>query len=113
MTKFRFSKRPTYIPKVQDGNIVDWGVRIPAVFVNALILAWRPSVASVKSSGDIFIVDPVTDRVLSNRAAKKNYKKLGYPEVEPEQLYSDVSARRLLIEQAVKNQLRKICASLT
>ncbi len=105
MTKFRFSKRPTYIPKVQDGNIVDWGVRIPAVFVNALILAWRPSVASVKSSGDIFIVDPVTDRVLSNRAAKKNYKKLGYPEVEPEQLYSDVSARRLLIEQAVKNQL--------
>src|SRR3989344_6509283 len=105
MAAFKFPKSPIYIPKVQDGKISDWGVKIPAVFMNAHILAWRPGTASVKASGDMFIVDPVTDRVLSNRAVKKNFKKLGYPDVEPEQLYSDAVARKKLIEQAIKNQL--------
>ena len=105
MATFKFSNQPTYIPKVQDGTISEWGVKVPAVIVNALTLAWRPRAISVKAIGATFIVDPVTDRVLSNRAAKKNFKKLGYPDVEPEQLYSDVAARRQLIEQAIKNEI--------
>lgn len=105
MPVFKFSKNPIYIPKVQDSNICGWGLKLPVVFINSFTLAWRPSIISVKEIADMFIVDPVTDRAFSNRSGKENFKKLKYPEIEPEQLYSDVEARKSLIEQAIKNQL--------
>jgi len=103
---FKFSKNPIYIPKVQDNNIREWNLKLPALFVNAVTLVWRPSVLSIKQNTDVFIVDPVTDRILYPEARKKkNFKKLKYPEVEPEEIYSNALVRRDLIEKSIKHQI--------
>lgn len=106
MSGFKFPKEPIYIPKLQDGNVSDWSLKLPVICVNAMTLAWRPSTLSLRDQAEVFIVDPVTDRLLLPEARKKkNFKKLGYPEAEPEDMYSDSSVRRKLIEAAIKNQV--------
>lgn len=105
MKAFKFPQDPIYIPKVQDGNITDWKLHLPVICVNAQALAWRPSIISLKKNSDIFIVDPVTDRLLLSEAReKKSFKKLKYPKAEPEKFYSDAFTRRKLIEQCIINQ---------
>lgn len=105
MKIFEFPKNPIYIPKVIDGNIADWQINLPVLCVNSLTLAWRPSTKRLRQNTKIFIVDPVTDRALFTEAKnKKNFRKLNYPDVEPENLYSNISLRRKFIEQSVKNQ---------
>lgn len=106
MKSFKFPQEPIYIPKVQDSNITRWGLHLPAVCVNAFtLLAWRQVTVGVSKNADAFIVDPVTDRMLSGHAKdKKNFRKLNYPDVEPEQIYSDAGIRSSLIKQTIANQ---------
>lgn len=105
MKMFEFPENPIYIPKVIDGKISDWQINLPVLYINSYILAWRPSAIRLRQNTEIFIVDPATDGILFPEInSKKNFRKLNYPDVEPEDLYSNISLRRKLIEQSIKNQ---------
>ncbi|MFA5000816.1 MAG: hypothetical protein WC531_01120 [Candidatus Paceibacterota bacterium] len=107
MKSFSFPQNPIYIPKVQDSSISKWKLNLPVVCVNAFTLARWPTVNSIRDHADILIVDPVTDRILYGVSQKKkNFKKLNYPDAEPEDIYSNKDIRQVLIEQSIKNQLQ-------
>lgn len=103
-------KQPIFIPNLQDLTTDEPDLRYLAILADATHINWRPKTfKKLKAKTDLFIVDPSTDKLMFKDAkAKINFKKLKYPEVEPEILYSDADFRtKKIVYPAIEDQIKK------
>lgn len=104
-----FFSNITYIPKVDDSKVSEYIDQIPAIYVNAHTLLWRPGILDkLKNSCQYLIIDPSTNRLQYEAAQCDSFKKLPYY-IKTEELnfiYSDPEFRlKRLVEPCLKFQI--------
>ncbi len=100
---------PIFIPKLLDTTIAGLGIQFPLIIVDSNIWNWREnSLQEIRPLADNLIIDPATLRLIYKEAKEnKNFKKIGYPEFEPENLYSDHTLRAEVIRICIQDQISK------
>lgn len=111
MPESLLSKSPIFVPKPQDSDITNLGLKFPATMMDATIVRWRPDAAArIATSSELFIVNPVTHFLLYKDSKElKSFKKLPYPHgIRFEDLHGNPELRsEKLIRPAIEFQLAK------
>jgi len=111
MKKNIFKNKPIFIPKSLDSKLADLGMQFPAILMDGHNIEWRPGVLkAIRPVADVFIVNPVTHRMLFKDAKEKSsFKKLPYPKnINAEKLYSDPEFRmEKIIKASVEYQIKR------
>ena len=106
----KLPRSPFFIPKVMDKNLSSLPFDFPAILVDTNIINWRPKLVSKLSQlTGFFIVNPATHCLMYKESQdKNNFKKIGYPPIEPERVYGDKSFRKEeLIKRCLDDQISK------
>lgn len=100
-------ENPAYIPKLMDGKISEWDIQIKYSLIELSHLKWRPGILDpIRESSEKLLIDPVTHKnFFADSKERSSYKKIGYPEIEPEILYSEKRIRRKFIEISIQEQI--------
>jgi len=109
MAKSIFPETPLFIPRAMDAQILGLGLRFPAIIMGATMVELRAKIADgFKMISDIFIIDPETHKLLYKQASqKKAFKKISYPDVEFEKIYSNLKFRSSVIDRCIQYQIKK------
>ena len=107
MSFFENNNNPVFIPRLMDGKILDWDIHLAHTSIDLSHLKWRSGLLeSTRKTTEKLIVDPVTHKAFfANSKGKKSFKKIGYPDTEPEILYSEKTLRREFIEISINQQI--------
>jgi hypothetical protein len=100
---------PIYIPKCRDGNVINSGLVFPAILAESPALNHIKKIAVILPTiTKIFIVNPCTHKLAFNSTQEgKNFKAIGYPKIDREDLYSDPKIRTELVRIAIEDQNAK------
>ncbi|MEM9336410.1 MAG: hypothetical protein AAGA35_00970 [Patescibacteria group bacterium] len=107
MSFFNEENVPGFIPKVMDGKITEWTDGMDFLAIDLNHVKWRGNVLPLlRDHTPKLLVDPVTHKAFfSDAKSKTNFQKIGYPDIEPELLYSEKRHRSEFIELSVNEQL--------
>lgn len=100
---------PIYIPKVRDGSVLETGIRFKALLAESPILNQVKKLAKIfPASTDVFIVNPCTHKLFFKETNEnKNFKSIGYPKTEYEDLYGNSDKRNSIVKSAFDDQNKK------
>lgn len=85
-----------FVPKVQDAAFLSYGISFPMIMMDAHHVEWhKKAAAAVKNSCEVFVIDPVTHRLVYKDAQKtKSFAALPYPKnIDIEEIYSNATLR--------------------
>jgi len=108
MTFLETNDSPIFLPRFMDGKIEDYQIPITHALIDLSHIKWRPSILeNISKMTTNLMVDPVTHKAFfADSKEKENFKEIGYPQVEPEILYSEKTIRKEFIQISIQEQIK-------
>lgn len=107
MSFFENNNNPVFIPRLMNGKILDWDIHTMYTSIDLSHLKWCPGILEpIRNATEKLIVDPVTHKAFfADSKGKASFKKIGYPDIEPEILYSEKTLRHEFIKISINQQI--------